>query len=88
MLLVIELEEGYLIYPVEGLLLFCGRSLRSSDFVFTCMYKRSHSHYLVDLLIIESEATCEEFPPNFCECSDTFPEDLPYMSSVHDLSLR
>ena len=63
MLLVIELEENYLIYPIEGLLLFCGRSLRSSNFALHSLYRRSHC--LVDLLIIESEATREEFRPNF-----------------------
>ena len=51
------------------------------------MYKRSHSHCLVDLLIVESEATREEFPPNFCKCSDIFPKDLTCMSPIRDLSL-
>ena len=52
------------------------------------MYKRSHSHWLVDLLIIEGEGTHEEFPPNFCEFSDMFPKDLPCMSLIRDLSSR
>ena len=52
------------------------------------MYKMSHSHCLVDLLIFEGEATCEEFPPNFCEFSDMFPKDLPCMSLICDLSSR
>ena len=52
------------------------------------VHKRSHSHCLVDLLIIESEATREEFPLNFCECSDMFLEDLPCMPSICDLSTQ
>ena len=52
------------------------------------MYKRSHSYCLVDLLIVGSEATREEFPLNVCECSDMFPKDLPCMSPIRDLSSR
>ena len=52
------------------------------------MYKRSHSHCLVDLLIVGSEATREEFSPNFFECSDMFSEDLLCMSPIRDLSSR
>ena len=87
--LVIELEEGYHIYPIEGLLLWIvGGHFDLLTFSLHSIYKRSHSHCLVDLLIVESEATRKEFPPNFYECSDMFPEDLLCMSPICDLSSR
>ena len=50
------------------------------------MYKRSHSHCLVGLLIVESERSEERRVGK--ECSDMFLEDLLCMSSIRDLSSR
>ena len=89
MLLVIDLEEVTSFIPLRDCCCcFVGGRLDLPTSSLHSMYKRSHSHCLVDLLIFEGEATCEEFPPNFCEFSDMFPKDLPCMSRICDLSSR